>query len=140
VQVGGGAVQRLDAGGAFNAKNVGGMVVSDGGLFAPMQSDTGLASTLLGGLQAQSGSGSSSNANMAEAQQRQIFEQMDEIRDTLREQGSFEASTVAASAAASVGLSVGYVVWLLRRRPAQHGSIFAAGVALARPAAGARAQ
>ena len=39
---------------------------------------------------------------------------MDEIRDTLREQGTFEASTVAASAAASIGLSVGYVVWLLR--------------------------
>jgi hypothetical protein len=113
VQVAGGAVQRLDSGGAFNAKMVA-MVMSDGPMLVPMPSDAAQVSALLGGMLGQSGSGSSGNANAAEAQHRALLNQMDEIRDNLREQGTFEASTVAASAAASIGLSVGYVVWLLR--------------------------
>ena len=110
-----GGVQRLDGSPLIrDLKNPLTFVVADSALLAPTLGDSGAAASLLGGPQLQAAGGSSSSANAETKAHRDLMNQMDELRDTMREQGTFEASTVAASAAASIGLSVGYVVWLLR--------------------------
>jgi hypothetical protein len=110
-----GGVQRLDSQVRSETRNALGPVlnvVSDAPLLLA-QIQQGDALSDLGKAFMTQSSSSSAAANAA-VEQRQLMQQLDDVRDTLREQTKLEASTVAASASAAVSLSVGYVVWLLR--------------------------
>jgi hypothetical protein len=45
---------------------------------------------------------------------RALGQELDQLRDSLKDQTRLESATVAATAATGMSLSVGYVVWLLR--------------------------
>ncbi|HYH41033.1 MAG TPA: hypothetical protein VD867_03535, partial [Burkholderiales bacterium] len=56
----------------------------------------------------------SSSAVLATPEARALGHELDQLRDSMKDQTRLEAATVAATAATGMSLSVGYVVWLLR--------------------------